>query len=105
MKINKDIFLNATAQAMQNDSTKKLFKAEPVTFDVFSLFAFVVFNRLDGKDITKDDFDDAVAKVIVEALPDLITDRTMVTNIALVIFSLQIWRELEKTGQARSERI
>ena len=105
MKITKDIFLVATAQAMRNDSTKKLFKAVPVTFNMFSLFAFAVFNRLDGKDITEDDFDDTAADVIVDILPEDITDGTMLKAMALVTFSNMIWTELEKTGQARSERI
>ena len=105
MKITKDIFLVATAQAMQNGPTKKLFKAEPVVFDMFSLFAFAVFNRLDGKDITEDDFDYTVANVIVDTLPEDITVNTRIKSLALIIFSLQIWDELEKTGQTRSERI
>lgn len=105
MKINIDKFLLATAHAMQNDSTKKLFKAEPDAFDMFSLFAFAVFNRLDGKDITEDDFDYTAANVIGDALPEDITDGTMLKGMALVIFSNMIWKELEKTEQARSERI
>lgn len=103
MKINIDIFLVATAQAMQNDSTKKLFKADPVAFDMFSVFAFAVFNRLDGKDITEDDFDDTVAGVFADILPEDITDGTMLKAMALVIFSNMIWTELEKnwTSQIR----
>lgn len=96
MTINKDIFLKATAEAMMYESTQKLFKAEPVAFDMFSLFAFAVFNRIDGKDITDEDFSETVAEVIVDTLPEDITDSTMLKDIALVIFSLQIWTELEK---------
>lgn len=96
MKITKDIFLVATAKAMQNDPTKKLFKAEPDTFDMFSLFAFAVFNRLDGKDITEDDFVYTVANVIVDTLPEHISVSTMLSDTALVIFSNMIWTELEK---------
>ena len=96
MKIDKDIFLKATAEAMMNDSTQKLFKAEPVAFDMFSMFAFAVLQRIEGKDITEDDFSDTVASVIVDSLPDEITDSSMLKDIALVIFSLQIWTELEK---------
>ena len=81
---------------MMNDSTQKLFKAEPVAFDMFSIFAFAVFNRIEGKDITEDDFSDTVASVIVDTLSEDITDSTMLKDIALVIFSLQIWTELEK---------
>lgn len=96
MKIDKDIFLKATAEAMMKDSTQKLFKAEPVACDMFSIFAFAVFNKIEGKDITEDDFSDTVASVIVDTLPENITDSTMLKDIALVIFSLQIWSELEK---------
>lgn len=96
MKIDKDIFLKATAEAMMKDSTQKLFKAEPVAFDMFSMFAFAILNRIEGKDITEDDFSDTVASVIVDSLPENITDSTMLKDLALVIFSLQIWSELEK---------
>lgn len=100
MKINKDIFLNATAQAMQNDSTKKLFKDAPVAFEMFSVFAFVVFNRIDGKDITEDDFVDTVANVIVDTLPEDITDGSVLKDISLAIFSNMIWTELEKLDKS-----
>lgn len=103
MKINKDIFLKATAKAMSQDSTKKLFKAEPVTFVMFSMFSFAVFNKIDGKDITENEFSDAVSQVIVDALPDQITDCTMLKDIALVVFSLQIWTELEKLDKPEPE--
>lgn len=96
MKINKDIFLVATAKAMQNDSTKKLFKAEPVAFDMFSLFAFAVFNRLDGKDITEDSFHSTVVDVLVQASQEKISVISMIKQLALIIFSFQIWEELEK---------
>lgn len=96
MMINKDIFLKATAEAMMQESTQKLFKAEPVAFDMFSIFAFAVFNRIEGKDINEDKFSQVVAEVITESLPDDVTDSTMLKDIALIIFSLQIWTELEK---------
>lgn len=103
MKINKDIFLAATAEVMQNDSAKKLFKAEPVAFDMLSLFAFAVFNKLDGKDITYDTFYSTVADVLVQASQEKISGVAMLKLLALIIFSLQIWEELEKTGQIRRQ--
>ena len=103
MKITKDIFLKATAEAMKYDSCQKLFKAEPVAFDMFSIFAFAVFNRIEGKDITEDVFSDTVASVIVDSLPDEVTDCAMLKDIALVIFSLQIWTELEKMCEPESK--
>ena len=103
MKITEDIYISATAEAMQNDSTKKLFKAEPVAFEMFSLFAFAVFNRLDGKDITEDSFHSTVADVLVQAIPEKISGISMIKQLALIIFSFQIWEELEKTGQIRRQ--
>ena len=99
MKIDEGIFFKATAEAMMNDSTQKLFKAEPVAFDMFSTFAFVVFNRVEGKAITKNEFFETVSSVIVETLPDDITGSAVLKDMALVIFSLQIWTELEKTDK------
>ena len=96
MKMTKDIFLESTAKAMMQESTQKLFKAEPIAFDMFSIFAFAVFNRIEGKDITENEFSETVASVIVDTLPDDITDSAVLKDIALVIFSLQIWTELEK---------
>ena len=100
MKITKDIYIKATAEAMSRESTQKLFKADPQAFDMFSLFSYTLFDRLEGKDVTEDDYSDAVAMVIVDALPDSIKQSTMVKNLALIIFSLQIWDELEKLDKS-----
>lgn len=103
MKITKDIYTKATAEAMNKESTKKLFKVEPQAFDMFSLFSFTLFTRLEGKDVTEDDYTDAVSMVIVDALPDSIKQSTMIKNLALIIFSLQIWDELEKLDKPDSK--
>lgn len=103
MKIDKDIFLKATAEAMMKDSTQKLFKAEPIAFDMFSLFAFSVFTRLNGKDATDEVYADAVASVIVDTLPDNVTDKSMIKDLALIIFSQYIWEELEKLDKQDNE--
>ena len=100
MKITKDNYTKATAKAMQNESTNKLFKAEPVAFDMFSLFAFAVFNRLDGKDITEDSFQSTVADVLVQASQEKISVISMIKQLALIIFSFQIWEELEKLDKS-----
>lgn len=96
MKIDEDIFFKAAAEAMMNDSTQKLFKAEPVAFDMFSTFAFVVFIKVEGKDITQNEFSETAASVIVDALTDDITYTAVLKVMALVIFSNMIWTELEK---------
>ena len=102
MKITKDIYTKATAEAMNRESTQKLFKAEPQAFDMFSLFSFTLFTRLVGKDVTEDDYNNAVAMVLIHALPDSIKQSTMIKNLALIIFSLQIWDELEKLDKPDS---
>lgn len=100
MKITKDNYVKATAEAMNRESAQKLFKAEPQTFDMFSLFSFILFTRLEGKDVTDDDFTDAVLMVILDALPDSIKRSTIIKNLALIIFSLQIWEELKKQDKS-----
>ena len=101
MKITQDNFTKATAEAMNRESTQKLFKADPKAFDMFSLFSFIVFNRLEGKDVTEDDFIGSTAMVILDALPDRIKQSTMINSLALIIFSSQILERIEKTGQIR----
>lgn len=103
MKINKHNFITATAEAMSKPATVKLFKAEPVAFDMFTIFAFAVFTKLDGKDTTDEEYADAVATVIVDTLPDDITTVSMVKDLALIIFSQHIWEELEKLDKPEKE--
>lgn len=100
MKITKDNFTKATAEAAKWESAQKLFKVDSQAFDMFSLFSFILFNRLEGKDVTEDDFIGYVAMVILDALPDSIKQSTMIKNLALMILSLQIWKELEKQDKS-----
>lgn len=103
MRINKHNFMEATAEAMSKPATVKLFKSEPVAFDMFATFAFAVFSKLDGKDVTDEIYADAVATVIVDTLPDDITTVSMVKDLALIIFSQHIWEELEKLDKPEKE--
>lgn len=100
MKITKDNYTKATAEAMNRESTQELFKADPKAFDMLSLFSFILFNRLEGKDVTEDDFIGSVAMVIRDALPDSIKQSTMIKYLALIILSLQIWEELKKQDKS-----
>lgn len=100
MKITKDNYIKVTAEAMNRESTQKLFKTDPKAFDMFSLFSFILFNRLEGKDVTEDDFIGSVAMVILDALPDSIKQSTMINSLALIIFSSQIWEELKKQDKS-----
>lgn len=100
MKITKDIYIKVTAGAMNRESTQKLFKADSQAFDMFSLFSFILFTRLEGKDVTEDDFIGSVAMVILDALPDSIKQSTMINSLALIIFSSQILEELKKQDKS-----
>lgn len=100
MKITKDNYTKATAEAMNRESTQELFKADSQAFDMFSLFSFILFNRLEGKDVTEDDFIGSTAMVILDALPDSIKQSTMIKYLALIILSLQIWEELKKQDKS-----
>lgn len=100
MKITKDIYIKATAGAMNRESSQKLFKADPQAFDMFSLFSFILFNRLEEKDVTEDDFIDSAVMVILDVLPDSINQSTMIKNLALIIFSSQILAELKKQDKS-----
>lgn len=100
MKITKDIYIKATAEAMNRESTRKLFKADSQAFDMFSSFSFILFDRLEGKDVTEDDFIDSVVMVILDTLPDSIKQSTMIKYSALIIFSSMIWEELKKQDKS-----
>lgn len=100
MKITKDNYTKATAEAMSRESTQKLFKADPKVFDMFSLFSFILFDRLEGKDVTEDDFIGSVVMVILDVLPDSIKQSTIIKFLAPIIFSLQIWEELKKQDKS-----
>ena len=103
MKITKDNYTKATAEAMNRESTRKLLKADSQAFDMFSSFSFILFNRLEGKDVTEDDFIGSVAMVILGTLPDSIKQSTMIKYLALIILSLQIWEELKKNRTNQTE--
>lgn len=103
MKITKDIYIKATAEAMNRESTQKLFKADSQAFDMFSLFSFILFTSLEGKDVTEDDYTDVLATVIVDALPNSIRQSNKIKILALMIFSFQIWDELEKLDKIRQQ--
>ena len=103
MKITKDIYIKATAEAMNRESTQKLFKADSQAFDMFSLFSFILFTRLEGKDVTEYDYSDALAMLIVDVLPNSNKQGSKIKILALMIFSFQIWDELEKLDKTRQQ--
>lgn len=103
MKITKDNYLKATAEAMSTESSVELFNACPETFDMFTLFAYCVFNKVENKETTEEEFDRAVATIIAKSLPDKISDSTMLKDLALLVFANMIWSELEKLDKPEKD--
>ena len=60
MKITRHNFLHATANAMELESTAKLFKADPEAFDMFSLYSYAIFQIIEGKNLTEDEYAEVV---------------------------------------------
>ena len=103
MKITRHNFLHATANAMENESTAELFKADPESFDMFSLFSYAIFQIIEGKNLTKDEYAEYVTTYISRLATETSTTTTgLLKVLALLIFSMQIWNELEKMENRKS---
>lgn len=104
MKITKEIWLKATAQAMSTDSCKELFDSEPTTEELFTGYAFHLLLTLSGKTLDKAEFIHTVGDVSKDILSEVGMDITNVlVNIALMCFASQIWENLIKLTE--SDRI
>lgn len=104
MKITRENWLKATADAMSRENTKKLFEASPSSFDLFSMFSYLIWLEIDGKDVTEEDIADVTAKVITElSTADELSNLAMIKSIALIIFSIQIYEELEKATKSEQK--
>lgn len=105
MKITKDTFIKATSEAMSTDSAIELFNAEENAFDMFSMFSYLVFNKIDGKDVNEEVYTDAVAEVVTELLPESSTKEGILKTFALIIFSMQIWDQLVKIDKPTKKKL
>lgn len=97
MKITRHNFIHATANAMEQESTTKLFKADPESFDMFSLYSYAIFQIIEGKNLTEDEYAEYVTTYTSQLASETSTTNTgLLKTLALLIFSMQIWKELEK---------
>lgn len=103
MIITKNLFLHATAEAMSTKSATDLFDNDPEAFDMFSLFSYCLFKSIEKKDITQDAYNIAVSDLIVDILPDTLSETAILKNLALIIFATQIWKALEKPGDSNQK--
>lgn len=103
MKITKHNFIHATANAMEQESTAKLLNALPEFFDMFSLFSYAIYQKIKGTNQTEDSYAERVTNFITELAKDKeLTETNLQKYLALLIFSMQIWNELEKMENHKS---
>ena len=97
MKITKEIWLKATAEAMSTDSCKELFESEPNTEELFTDYAFHLLLTLSGKTLDRPEFIQTVGDISREILSEVGSSTTNVlVNLALMCFASQIWENLTK---------
>ena len=103
MKITRHNFLHATANAMEQESTANIFKNNPEAFDMFSLFSYAIFQIIEGKNLTEDEYAEHVTTYVSRLASETSTTNTgLLKTLALLIFSMQIWNELEKMENRKS---
>ena len=103
MKITRHNFIHATANAMEQESTVKLIKADPEVFDMFSLYSFAIFQIIEGKNLTEDEYAEHVTAYTSHLATEISTTNTgLLKALALLIFAMQIWHELEKLENKKS---
>lgn len=95
IKITRELWLKATANAMSTDQAKELFKSDSQMEQLFTDYSFHLYTKLKGKTFTKSEFKETLANLHTELISELGADLTSVlVNIALLIFALQIWENL-----------
>ena len=103
MKITRHNFIHATANAMELESTTKLLDSDPEAFDMFSLYSYAIFQIIEGKNLTEDEYAEHVTNFTSNLVSDSsTTNRGLLKTLALLIFSMQIWNELEKMENRKS---
>lgn len=96
MKITKHTFIKAISEVMSTEPVLELFDSDKDAFDQFSGFSYLLFIKIDGKDVTKSVYFDAVAQLVTELLPDNPSIASFVRILSLIMFTSQIWDRLGK---------
>ena len=95
IKITKELWLKATANAMTTESAKELFKSDSQIETLFTDYSFHLYTKLKGKTLTGSEFQETLANLHSELISEVGADLTsVIVNIALLIFAVQIWENL-----------
>lgn len=95
IKITKELWLKATANAMTTDQAKELFKSDSQIEQLFTDYSFYLYTKLKGKTLTDSEFKETLANLHTELISELGSDLTsVIVNIALLTFAVQIWENL-----------
>jgi hypothetical protein len=101
MKITRESWLKATAEAMSMEASKKLFKDGTLMEDLFTEYSFSLFQILSGKTLNHEEFIDAVEDFGKEILSETdMKTTTVLVKIALMVFANQIWESMIKLTES-----
>ena len=90
---------------MKRPQTIDLLDKEPVAFDLFSLISFRIFAEVENKELTDELIDYVTDLITDELFKDCVLDGVAVINrLALIVFSLDIWEELDKLDKPEQEK-
>lgn len=101
MKITKEIWLKATAEAMSTESCRELFESDSNIEDLFTDYSYHLLLNLSGKTLDKAEFIHTLGDISKDILSEVGMDITNVlVNIALMCFASQIWENLMKITES-----
>lgn len=103
MLITESKYIEAVAKVMKEDeSVKTLFSKSPNTKRIFTDFSFALSLEVTGKNLSEDEFDEAILDVMSEIAPDDPNAHSNVLLMAILIFALKIEEALcfEEVGKA-----
>jgi len=96
MKVTRESWLKATAEAMSTKSAKELFKCDSEIESLFEDYSFHLYVRMKDIDLTESGFNEIVADVHIKLLTEIEMDFGLnaIVNLALMIFATNIWLNL-----------
>lgn len=101
MKITKEIWLRATAEAMSTEAYKELFESDSIVEDLFIDYSFHLLLNLSGKTLDRVEFIQTVGDISKELLSEVGMDMTNVLiNLALMCFASQIWENMKELTES-----
>ena len=91
MKVTREEWIKATADAMSRPDTLELFDHVPEAFDSFALFSYEVYERIKGKDLEGWQYMEKLVEVVADILPHRKPTKDELSRLlALVTFGISI---------------